>query len=432
MNLKHMAAAKLLCSNWSSTKLDHLLEQTDIRMSRALDYVMPNNIKVSCVQLSLKAELPFKDCMELILANVNTAVADGTQLIVFPEYIGLLPILSSPSIFDLCYQFSEDLINQDREAVEEVLHFYSKYLAQPLLESYLHFFSLLAIKSSVYILAGSIIVKTREGFVNRSFLFDPDGNVVLHQDKLHLSPAEKFCGLIAGKSISVAQTKLCRMAILTGMDQRVYEAANAAHLMGAQLLLCPSAFCESNSSEYFQSCSFMRCQEQPVFAISSWLTGDFMDLPFRAISGIYAPFSASKMGNGIIMQTERPTANACLTARIDLERLSQDPDLYISDINPIIEEMARKEYALARQTKPSGAEDNVDMEEEEANSYGAILSDEGFSEEQQASENAESPSNAGLSEIEDILQSEPSEEPSAPAKSRSGSDIPPAIQFPGR
>ena len=176
----------------------------------------------------------------------------------------------------------------------------------------------------------------------------------------------------------------------------------------------------------------MRCQEQPVFAISSWLTGDFMDLPFRAISGIYAPFSASKMGNGIIMQTERPTANACLTARIDLERLSQDPDLYISDINPIIEEMARKEYALARQTKPSGAEDNADMEEEEANSYGAILSDEGFSEEQQTSENAEPPSNAGLSEIEDILQSEPSEEPPAPAKSRSGSDIPPAIQFPGR
>ena len=256
--------------------------------------------------------------------------------------------------------------------------------------------------------------------------------MVLHQDKLHLSSAEKFCGLIAGKSISVAQTKLCRMAILTGMDQRVYEAANAAHLMGAQLLLCPSAFCESNSSEYFQSCSFMRCQEQPVFAISSWLTGDFMDLPFRAISGIYAPFSASKMGNGIIMQTERPTANACLTARIDLERLSQDPDLYISDINPIIEEMARKEYALARQTKPSGAEDNADMEEEEANSYGAILSDEGFSEEQQASENTESPSNADLSEIEDILQSEPSEESPAPAKSRSGSDIPPAIQFPGR
>lgn len=69
MNLKHMAAAKLLCSNWSSTKLDHLLEQTDIRMSRALDYVMPNNIKVSCVQLSLKAELPFKDCMELIFGK---------------------------------------------------------------------------------------------------------------------------------------------------------------------------------------------------------------------------------------------------------------------------------------------------------------------------------------------------------------------------
>lgn len=373
MSLKHIAAAKLLTSNWSVSKLNHILEQNEIKMSRSLDYVMPNNIKVSCIQLSLKAELPFKDCLDLILANVNTAVADGTQLIVFPEYIGLLPILSSDSIFDLAYQFSEDLIKQNKEEVDEALRFYNKYLAQPLYESYTHFFSMLAIKSSVYILAGSMIVKTREGLVNRALLFDPDGNIVLEQDKLHLSSAEKLCGLVSGKSISVAQTKLCRMAILTGMDQRVYEAANAAHLMGAQLLLCPSAFCESSSSDFFQSCSFMRCQEQPVFAISSWLTGEFMDLPFRAISGIYAPFAASKMGNGIIMQTERPTANACLTARIDLERLSQDPDLYISDINPIIEEMARKEYALARSTD---FDENSDDEEEEGNSYGAILSDE--------------------------------------------------------
>ena len=88
-----------------------------------------------------------------------------------------------------------------------------------------------------------------------------------------------------------------------------------------------------------------------MFAVSSWLAGDFMDLPFRAISGIYAPFSASKMGNGVIVQTERPSGNACLTARIDLERLGQDPDLYISDLNPIVEEMARKEYGLARQTQ---------------------------------------------------------------------------------
>lgn len=359
MSFKTIAAAKLLLANWSCAKLDRFLEQTEIRMSRALDYVSPNNIKVSCVQMALRAEMPAKDCLNLILSNLNSAVADGSQLVVFPEYIGLLPLLSSDSLFDYSYQFSEEILHQHQEELSEYLQFFSKYLAQPLFESYTHFFSMLAMKSSIYILAGTTIVKTRDGFANRAFLFDPDGNIILMQDKLHLSPAEKLCGLLPGTSIKAVPTKLCRVSILTGQDQRVFEAGRAAHLMGAQLLLCPSAFSSSRSSSYFQSCAFMRCQEHPMFAISSWLTGDFMDLPFRAISGIYAPFAASKLGNGIIMQTDRPSSNACLTARIDLERLIQDPDLYISDLNPAVEEMARQEYALARHTEiaPDDGED---------------------------------------------------------------------------
>lgn len=379
MNLKHIASAKMLLSHWNPSKLNHLLENTDINLSRALEYVSPNNIKVSCVQIALHNELPAKECLELIISNVNSAVRDGTQLIVFPEYIGLMPLLSSPSLFDLCYQFSEDLINANQSAIDEAIQFYCKYLAQPLLESYTRFFSMLAIKASIYILAGTMIVRTREGLFNRAFLFDPDGNIILQQDKLHLSPAEKLCGIQPGKGVLTAQTKLCRVAILSGTDQRVFETARAAHTLGAQLLLCPSAFSPSRSSAFFQSCAFMRCQEQPVFAISSWLTGDFMDLPFRAISGIYAPFSASKLGNGVVMQTERPSANACLTARIDLERLSQDPDLYISDINPAIEEMARREYGLARQTPVTASHDEETEDEEDDRPSSTDQTEESFS-----------------------------------------------------
>lgn len=54
--------------------------------------------------------------------------------------------------------------------MEQALQFYNKYLAQPLYESYVRFFSLLAIKASVYILAGTMIVRTREGLYNRAFL----------------------------------------------------------------------------------------------------------------------------------------------------------------------------------------------------------------------------------------------------------------------
>lgn len=57
--------------------------------------------------------------------------------------------------------------------MEQALQFYNKYLAQPLYESYVRFFSLLAIKASVYILAGTMIVRTREGLYNRCLFVRP-------------------------------------------------------------------------------------------------------------------------------------------------------------------------------------------------------------------------------------------------------------------
>ena len=364
MNLKNTLAAKILCNTWSPSRMTKFVDDAEIELSHALDYVMPNNIKVSCVQISLHAEMPMKDCLNIIINHVKHAVADGSQLIVFPEYIGLMPLLSSDILFDTAYQFSDDLIKRHSPECDEVLDFYSRHLAQPLLDSYTAFFSRLACLSSIYILAGTTIVKSRDGLVNRSYLFDPEGTLVLRQDKLHLSSQEHFCGLIPGKSLSVAQTKLGRIAVLTGKDQRVYEAGHAAYQQGAQLLLCPSAFSSSLGSAYFQTGVFMRCQEHPMFGISSWLTGEFMDLPFRSVSGIYAPFSVSKQGDGIVVQTEKPTSSACMTARIDIGNLMDDPDLYISDINIGIDQLLRKEYAVYhhRAAKNSQSSDTFENE----------------------------------------------------------------------
>ena len=108
MKLKYVAASKLLLSNWSIPKLDRVLEQTDIRLSRSLDFVSPNNIKVSCVQMALHNELPAKDALEMVLGSVNRAVSDGSQLIVFPEYVGLLPLLLDACHQSFCLHFSRN------------------------------------------------------------------------------------------------------------------------------------------------------------------------------------------------------------------------------------------------------------------------------------------------------------------------------------
>ena len=169
MKLKYVAASKLLLSNWSIPKLDRVLEQTDIRLSRSLDFVSPNNIKVSCVQMALHNELPAKDALEMVLGSVNRAVSDGSQLIVFPEYVGLLPLLSSSSLFDLCYQSprtcSTVTPNRSKKLSPSTPNIWHSRCMKAISASS----RCLVIKASVYILAGTTVVRTREAWSTAPF-----------------------------------------------------------------------------------------------------------------------------------------------------------------------------------------------------------------------------------------------------------------------
>lgn len=150
----------------------------------------------------------------------------------------------------------------------------------------------------------------------------------------------------------------------------MFEAAKAAHLQGAQVLLCPAGLSLAEGEAWFSSGAFLRCQERPVFAVSSWFCGDLLGegrekgLPFRGLAGVYGPCGATKMGNGIAIQAESTNCDACLTTRVDLERLGREVDLYTSDTNSLIQELLWEEYAHPRPQPESLPMD--DPEEEEA------------------------------------------------------------------
>lgn len=348
MSLKLFSATKLFASKCNSSRVEKYISQRHIKPSNALEYVIPSNIKLTAIQLSLKAPASFVDWMAELCQIMDQSCREGSQLVCFPEYIGLMPLFTSRPLYEEAYQFSDDLLNDRDKEIEHSMTYFTSKLSHCLYDSYTSLFSSLASSYRIYVQAGSILVKTRDGFVNHACLFGPDGKLILEQNKLHLSEHEKSIGIIPGKDIQVVDSDLGKMSILIGKDQRVFETAKAARNQGAQILLCPSGLSISESSSFFQSCAFMRCQEQEMFAVCSWLTGDFMDLPFRAISGIYSPFSISKSGNGIIVQSENPSGSACMTARIDLERLGKDVDLYKSDINSAVQELLLSQYSSPR------------------------------------------------------------------------------------
>lgn len=371
MNLKLMTAAKLLAGRCAPSKVVRFVDDRNIKALRTKDYyISPNNVKLTAVQLMLEPGMGLDDCLASLCDVVEKAAEDGSDLVCFPEYTGLLPLLTSPTLYDRCIQLLVDLQEDDAAALQEVQNLFASRLAEPLFEGYYNFFSLLASVTHMYIQAGSAIVRAHGQLYNRAYLFGPKGEVVLEQNKIHQTPTEKRLGICPGQEVSVADTRLGKVAILTGRDQQVFEAAKAAHLQGAQVLLCPAGLSLAEGEAWFSSGAFLRCQERPVFAVSSWFCGDLLGegrekgLPFRGLAGVYGPCGATKMGNGIAIQAESTNCDACLTTRVDLERLGREVDLYTSDTNSLIQELLWEEYAHPRPQPESLPMD--DPEEEEA------------------------------------------------------------------
>lgn len=177
MNLKHIASAKMLLSHWSPSKLNNLLEETDIEMSPGAGLCQPQQHQAllraaGAAQRAASQGVPGPDYLQCQQRGARRQPADCLSRIYRAAAAAQLLLAVRP-VLPVLRGF-----NQLRSGARwSRPQFYNKYLAQPLYESYVRFFSLLAIKASVYILAGTMIVRTREGLYNRAFLFDPDGNI---------------------------------------------------------------------------------------------------------------------------------------------------------------------------------------------------------------------------------------------------------------
>jgi predicted amidohydrolase len=190
-----------------------------------------------------------------IEAKIGEASEQGASLILFPEYLtahllSLVPVLTH----------------------EEACLLLDDYTAK-----YVQFFAQQSKDSNIAILAGSHICKEEKGFVNKSYLFFPDGRLET-QNKLHLTPEEQnHWPLTPGDELNVFETQWGKAAILTCYDIEFPELARAAALQGAELLLCPS-YTESAYGYYrVRHCCQARAVENQVFVALSGLVGSLVE-----------------------------------------------------------------------------------------------------------------------------------------------------------
>lgn len=136
----------------------------------------------------------------------------------------------------------------------------------------------------VWLSIGSLALKTDDAdgrFANRSFLIDPDGQIVARYDKIHMfdvtvSETESYresAGYRPGAEAVVAQTPLAAFGLSVCYDVRFAYLYRALAQAGAEVLLVPAAFSATTGKAHWEVLLRARAIEAGCFVIAAAQTG---------------------------------------------------------------------------------------------------------------------------------------------------------------
>ncbi|OYT55970.1 MAG: hypothetical protein B6U77_00655 [Candidatus Hecatellales archaeon ex4484_218] len=259
-------------------------------------------MKIASVQFKLKKIENFEDFKSHVEKLVNQARMEEALFTVFPEVFTLeLATIYLPKM---------DLKQALRKVAEEYC------------ESFKQFFSDLARKNRMHIVAGSTLEKDVETgkYYNTSFLFYPDGRIAKHR-KLHLYPtADPELGVDGfGENLQVFQTSEAKISILICYDSIFPETSRILRLMGAEIIFVPSAAPWSESLFWdLRICCEARAIENQLIVAHSCLIGKLEgaeNMEFFGKSSILYP------GRGKVLADGRMGKELVVVGDVDLERL---------------------------------------------------------------------------------------------------------------
>ncbi len=136
----------------------------------------------------------------------------------------------------------------------------------------------------VWLLIGSLGLKTDDPdgrFANRSFLIDPDGEIVARYDKIHMfdvqvTPTETWKESSAyrpGAQAVLARTPFANVGMAVCYDVRFPELFQSLSEAGAQILTIPAAFSPVTGAAHWHTLLRTRAIETGCFVIAPAQTG---------------------------------------------------------------------------------------------------------------------------------------------------------------
>lgn len=298
-------------------KIVTYLEAIHTPKKENLAFVTQEALRVSCVQLRVRGYRSLRDFLSDMLRLAGQAVDTGAQLVVFPEYIGLIPGTLLPLFGRQLYWVME---GRTPDALEDVqLHSgraakLAESFQNYLYETYMYTFSTIARLLKVYVAAGSCVFYEEGKLYNRSILFGPDGEPVGAQDKTSSVNFDSAMGITPGKRVEVFDTPLGKLSIISGLDSYYFENYKIAAELGARIIIAPDA--RGGITRDLLRC---RANESGVFVLYSCYC-DPQNACARA--AVLAPLAATTTGGGILAGCDN-SKTGLVTARLNLEKLQR-------------------------------------------------------------------------------------------------------------
>lgn len=309
-----------LLSFWMSfqvtpEKIVSYLEKRCSVQQNNTEFITPEALRVASVQIRMRNYLDLKSYLDDMLSLTEAAVKEKAQLVVFPEYVGLLAMTFLPGykkLFDWLLDGkrpeSLDQVNIKPYKMEEIAEYFQNYIY----ETYICTFGTLARLLHVYIAAGSCILCEGKTLYNRSILFGPEGEPVGMQDKTAALCLDQNIGVKPSSHIEIFETPMGKISIVLGSDAYYFENVKAAAEQDVRLILVPDS--RGGVTPDIVRC---RAEENGIFAVYSCYSSPKNE---TVKAGIMAPFSMTPGHTGTFSQAEGHESGI-VSARLNLEKL---------------------------------------------------------------------------------------------------------------
>ena len=138
-------------------KILRVVEEAGEYPKNNLEYIAPETVRVAAVQLNIHPYTGVREYVGEMLGHARAAAEAGAQMVVYPEYVGLLAGTMIPGFDRLLNKVVAERFSKDGRIVlhPDQVAAYAEAFGEYLQEAYFYTFSAIARSQHLYVVAGS-------------------------------------------------------------------------------------------------------------------------------------------------------------------------------------------------------------------------------------------------------------------------------------